>query len=75
MYLFNLNTREPYNKLTPLTHSKHVDTQNVGTGSGSLSHAFVRAVQPTGHLYTFDFHEQRADIAREEFKVSIKLNY
>lgn len=39
-----------------------------GTGSGSLSHSFLRAVKPLGHLHTFDFHEQRCDIAREEFK-------
>lgn len=39
-----------------------------GTGSGSLSHSFLRAIKPLGHLHTFDFHEQRCDIAREEFK-------
>lgn len=42
-----------------------------GTGSGSLSHAIIRAVHPTGHLYTFDFHEKRADAARVEFKVNL----
>lgn len=39
-----------------------------GTGSGSLSHYFLRAVQGLGHLYTFDFHESRVDQAREEFQ-------
>lgn len=39
-----------------------------GTGSGSLSHALIRAIKPNGHLYTFDFHEQRADVARNEFE-------
>lgn len=39
-----------------------------GTGSGSLSHFFIRAVKPNGHLHTFDFHENRADQARTEFK-------
>lgn len=39
-----------------------------GTGSGSLSHYFLRALKPTGHLHTFDFHEARADQARDEFK-------
>ncbi|XP_031625876.1 tRNA (adenine(58)-N(1))-methyltransferase catalytic subunit TRMT61A [Contarinia nasturtii] len=40
-----------------------------GTGSGSLSHSFLRAIKPLGHLHTFDFHEQRCDIARYEFKM------
>lgn len=38
-----------------------------GTGSGSLSHALISAIKPHGHLYTFDFHEQRASLARVEF--------
>ena len=38
-----------------------------GTGSGSMSHAIMRTIAPTGHLYTFEFHEQRAKIAKEEF--------
>lgn len=39
-----------------------------GTGSGSLSHALIRAVQPTGRLHTFDFHLDRARLAEEEFR-------
>lgn len=39
-----------------------------GTGSGSLSHYFLRAISSKGHLYTFDFHENRVIQAREEFK-------
>ncbi|XP_011300199.1 tRNA (adenine(58)-N(1))-methyltransferase catalytic subunit TRMT61A [Fopius arisanus] len=38
-----------------------------GTGSGSLSHALIRTIRPHGHLYTFDFHEQRVQLATEEF--------
>ncbi|XP_002732949.1 tRNA (adenine(58)-N(1))-methyltransferase catalytic subunit TRMT61A-like [Saccoglossus kowalevskii] len=38
-----------------------------GTGSGSLSHAIIRSIAPTGHLYTYDYHQQRCDKAREEF--------
>ncbi|KAM3670524.1 tRNA (adenine(58)-N(1))-methyltransferase catalytic subunit TRMT61A [Ammospiza maritima maritima] len=39
-----------------------------GTGSASLSHALIRTVAPTGHLYTVEFHQQRAEKAREEFR-------
>ena len=39
-----------------------------GTGSGSMSHAIARTIAPGGHLYTFEFHEQRAQLASAEFK-------
>lgn len=39
-----------------------------GTGSGSLSHAFIRSIKPYGHLHTFDFHEVRCNLAKEEFE-------
>ncbi|XP_053697974.1 tRNA (adenine(58)-N(1))-methyltransferase catalytic subunit TRMT61A [Sabethes cyaneus] len=39
-----------------------------GTGSGSLSHYFLRAIRPHGFLYTFDFHEERVQKAQDEFQ-------
>ncbi|KAG7088092.1 hypothetical protein E1B28_012118 [Marasmius oreades] len=38
-----------------------------GTGSGSFSHAVMRTVGPTGHLWSYEFHEARQRKAREEF--------
>ncbi|CDS12306.1 hypothetical protein LRAMOSA04501 [Lichtheimia ramosa] len=38
-----------------------------GTGSGSFSHSIARAIGPTGKLYTFEYHEQRAEQAKKEF--------
>ncbi|KAJ2785447.1 tRNA (adenine-N(1)-)-methyltransferase catalytic subunit trm61 [Coemansia javaensis] len=38
-----------------------------GTGSGSFSHSIARTVAPNGHLYTFEYHEQRAATAQREF--------
>lgn len=40
----------------------------LGTGSGSLSHAILRTIAPTGHLHTVEFHQQRAEKAAEEFR-------
>ncbi|GJE88543.1 tRNA methyltransferase complex GCD14 subunit [Phanerochaete sordida] len=38
-----------------------------GTGSGSFSHSTARTIGPTGHLWSYEFHEARASKAREEF--------
>ncbi|KAJ1851742.1 tRNA (adenine-N(1)-)-methyltransferase catalytic subunit trm61 [Coemansia sp. RSA 2703] len=38
-----------------------------GTGSGSFSHSIARTIAPTGHLYTFEYHEIRAQTAQKEF--------
>ena len=35
-----------------------------GTGSASLSHAIARTIFPHGHLYTFEFHKERTEIAK-----------
>lgn len=33
-----------------------------------MSHAIIRTIAPTGHLHTVEFHQQRAERAREEFQ-------
>lgn len=38
-----------------------------GTGTGSLSTAFITALQPTGRLYTFEYHDARAAGAAADF--------
>ncbi|KAI8994158.1 tRNA methyltransferase complex GCD14 subunit-domain-containing protein [Trametes punicea] len=38
-----------------------------GTGSGSFSHSVARTIGPAGHLWSYEFHEARANKAREEF--------
>lgn len=35
-----------------------------GTGSGSLSHAILRAIGPAGKLHTFDFHKERVRVTK-----------
>ncbi|KAK7037235.1 tRNA (adenine-N(1)-)-methyltransferase catalytic subunit trm61 [Paramarasmius palmivorus] len=38
-----------------------------GTGSASFSHHLLHTIGNAGHLHTYEFHEARAEKAREEF--------
>lgn len=40
----------------------------IGTGSGALSTDIARVLYPTGHLFTFEYNEMRANEAQAEFK-------
>lgn len=46
-----------------------ISLHRLGTGSGSLSHHIIRNIMPTGHLHTFEYHEQRFQEAKKEFEL------
>ncbi|PVU98353.1 hypothetical protein BB559_001631 [Furculomyces boomerangus] len=39
-----------------------------GTGSGSFTHSIARSIAPSGHLHTFEYHEERAKIIKAELE-------
>ncbi|KAK3828292.1 MAG: tRNA methyltransferase complex subunit Cpd1 [Benniella sp.] len=61
-----------------------------GTGSGSFTHSIARTIAPTGHLYTFEYHQERMqfeehglshlvtlqckDVCKEGFGIEDKVN-
>ena len=61
-----LNLLMPFVSL--LFSSLRFHTCFTGTGSGSLSHAILRTISPTGHLHTVESHQQRAETAAQEFR-------
>ena len=40
-----------------------------GTGSGCMTLAMARAVQPNGHVYTYEYNEVRSQEAKKDFKI------
>ncbi|KAM9996962.1 hypothetical protein ACTFIZ_001890 [Dictyostelium cf. discoideum] len=63
--LFNLDISTIIFNLELKNGSRAVES---GTGSGSLSSSIARTIAPKGHLFTFEFHEERVKFAREDFQ-------
>ncbi|CAO3680562.1 unnamed protein product [Umbelopsis ramanniana] len=63
LYLADISFISAYLELKP-----GVRMIESGTGSGSFSHSIARTIAPTGHLFSFEYHEERANLARQEFK-------
>lgn len=53
--------------MTPAHFLLLLKLRALGTGSGSLSRAIARTIAPSGHLFTFEYHAQRASAARQDF--------
>ncbi|KAE9403187.1 tRNA methyltransferase complex GCD14 subunit [Gymnopus androsaceus JB14] len=50
-----------------LNIKKGTQVIEAGTGSGSFSHSVMRTIGASGHLWSYEFHEARANKARQEF--------
>ena len=45
-----------------------------GTGSGSMSYSISKAIGSSGHLYTYEFNQERADEVAKDFKKAGREN-
>ncbi|KAG2236510.1 hypothetical protein INT48_000810 [Thamnidium elegans] len=53
---------------TMLEMKPGVNVIESGTGSGSFSHSIARTIAPHGRLYSFEYHQERVNLATTEFK-------
>ncbi|ORZ10830.1 tRNA methyltransferase complex GCD14 subunit-domain-containing protein [Absidia repens] len=63
LYLPDISFITTYLDMKPGSH-----VLECGTGSGSFSHSIARTIAPTGKLFSFEYHSQRAELAAEEFR-------
>ncbi|KAG2192999.1 hypothetical protein INT47_002550 [Mucor saturninus] len=52
---------------TMLEMKPGVNVIESGTGSGSFSHSIARTIAPHGKLYSFEYHQERVNLAKVEF--------